>query len=91
VMANERGPSGIACESGEDGSENPRVPMRGMGGATAVRLIATAARQARTRASSTAQPLPHVPPLRYLPPSLFPLLSLQNYGVYRMVAKPACW
>ena len=48
-------------ESGEDGSEGPRIPMWGMGGATAVRLIATAARRACTGAASTAQPLPHVP------------------------------
>ena len=48
-------------ESGEDRSENPRIPMRGMGGAAAVRLIATAARRACTGAASTAQPLPHVP------------------------------
>src|SRR5688572_21156138 len=53
---------GSPVESGEDGSEDPRIPMRGMGGAVVVRRIVTAARRARTGASSTAQPTVSPPP-----------------------------
>ena len=37
----------LPVESGKDGSENPHILMWGMGGATAVLPLATAARRAR--------------------------------------------
>ena len=59
VMANERGPTGIACAIRRGRIGRPPPSDVGGWGTAAVRLIVTAARRARTGAASTVLPLPH--------------------------------
>ena len=57
----------LPVESGMRGSENPHIPMWGMGGAAAVLPIATAARRARAE---------RTPPSHGAPPALLAFQSL---------------